>query len=152
MNFFLAFGALTLLGISNSNAQVILINWYNFIYNVNKNIQEFEKEYSFESHYCLSNTSILQAVYFFHHIRRRKWPESSIFLNTYLFQSCPGATFPGTPDDVTVDAIRTGDPPSTKYNDFLANPNALSGPLSLIPGVGPTYEQRLMDNGAGCVS
>ena len=46
-----------------------------------------------------------------------------------------------------MNALRTGDPLTTKYEDFLENENALSGPLSLTPGIGATYSERLNDNG-----
>ena len=54
--------------------------------------------------------------------------------------------FPGTPDLATVDALRPGTPPTQKYNDFMDNCLVLSEEITLIPGIGATYGQRLNDN------
>ena len=66
-------------------------------------------------------------------------------------QSCPNAVFPGTPADSTVNALRPNKPRTQKYDDFLVNGTALSGPVTQIPGVGTTYGQRLNDDGRDTV-
>jgi len=66
-------------------------------------------------------------------------------------QSCPGAPFPGTPSDNIVNALRPNKPLTQKYQDFLVNGTALSGEVTLIPGVGNTYGQRLNDAGQDTV-
>ena len=75
-----------------------------------------------------------------------------MLLSINILQSCPNATFPGTPAHSTVNALRPDKPRTQKYTDFLYNGNALSGEVTLIPGVGTTYGDRLNDDGRDTVS
>ena len=79
-------------------------------------------------------------------------PYTMVKLINNILQICPGAVFPGTPADSTVNALRPDTARTQKYDDFLLNANALNGEVTLIPGVGTTYGERLNDDGRQTVS